>query len=181
MKEGEQIQSIEVMANDGVFKELRQRLRGLISRKRRNYASPRFDTSDVVQESMLQLIDEAADQENTPIGNGLLNKVADGHLAKQLRYHSAAKRSVKKEVAGSDKYVAQFNGEDPCEASIRSELTEKAVNALADFEELPRMIVTLRFFHDATYEQIAQELNVSVYVVKSQLKSALQYLNQQLG
>lgn len=181
MKEGAKIQTSVVMANNGVFSELRRRLRILIRRKRKNYVSPRFDTSDIVQESMLQLIDEVAERGDEPIGNGLLEKVASGHLAKQLRYHNAAKRSVGKEEVRTDFHAQNLNVENPCEVSIRSELTEKALNGLAELDDLPRQIVTRRFFQDATYEQIAEQLNVSVYVVKTQLKTALQYLNSQIG
>ena len=170
------------MGGNNLLDEIRERLRRIIRRNRRNYVSPRFDTSDVVQESMLQLLGDgdSNDDDIAEISNGLLGTVAQGHLAKQLRFHNAAKRSVEREDPASVGPQSYFVGTDPCDASMRAELTEKAINALAELDELHRKVVTLRFFEDATLDQIAERLEINVYTVRSKLAEALQHLNQKL-
>ena len=165
------------------FDRIRYRLRNIIRRKRRNYNSSRFDTSDVLQESLLQILHEVPEEgkDSEEVSQSLLNRIANGHLAKQLRHHYAKKRSVLREDSAAEPDSSAFtNEDDPQLKTLHAETVERLFNSMAQLSELQQKVVHLRFFEGLTYEQIAVCLSIKSHVVRVQLAKALKFLNQQL-
>ncbi|MEM9410392.1 MAG: sigma-70 family RNA polymerase sigma factor [Planctomycetota bacterium] len=165
------------------FDRIRNRLRGIVRRKRRHYKSARFDTSDVLQESLLQLMNDYSDvsDDGSAVSMGLLDRIASGHLAKQLRYHHAKKRSIQREDPSAEVMPEAFaNGTNPEERTVHAEEIEHLFNALAQLDERQQKIVHLRFFEGLTYDQIANRLQIKSHIVRNQLGKALEYLQAQL-
>lgn len=155
-------------------------MRAIIRTSRLNYSSPRFDTSDIIQDSIIQVIGQVQLDEKQPqkVCHSWLRSVTLGHLAKHLRFNNAGKRSVKREK-GRARYVDLENGKsNPASLSADGELIEIIVNSLGELEPLQRQIVSKRFFQHATYEEISQELNISIYSVRAGLLRALEQLRR---
>ena len=81
-------------------------------------------------------------------------------------------------------YLAQLNYEEqhgyPLSSLIEKELDVKIKNCINNLPALTRRIFCLSRFENLKYEEIAQEVNVSVNVVKYHIKSALSHLREEL-
>ncbi len=163
------------------FSVIRKRLRSLIRVNRRNYSSPRFDTSDVVQESMIQVVKELdKSPHREEVSQSWLQKIAFGNFIKHLRFHSAACRATGREE-GKARFATGLNyGTDPSDALSKSEMIQKAVGSLSNLSDQQRQIVCLRFFEEATYDEIAAKLQISVNSVRSGLNAALEFIQAQM-
>ena len=68
----------------------------------------------------------------------------------------------------------------PLSNLIEKELDVKINNCINNLPALTRRIFCLSRFENLKYEEIAQEVNVSVNVVKYHIKSALSHLREEL-
>jgi RNA polymerase sigma-70 factor (ECF subfamily) len=68
----------------------------------------------------------------------------------------------------------------PLSSLIEKELDVKIKNCINNLPALTRRIFCLSRFENLKYEEIAQEVNVSVNVVKYHIKSALSHLREEL-
>lgn len=72
-------------------------------------------------------------------------------------------------------------GQDPLEYIITSELEEKVREAVESLPPRYREAFELSRYHDMKYEEIAQEMGISVNGVKINIKKALEHLREKLG
>jgi RNA polymerase sigma-70 factor (ECF subfamily) len=99
------------------------------------------------------------------VKNGCLNYL--GRLSKQvsLDTHRSADR---------------IDNEHPLEKLLEQELDHRIETCIGALPSLTRRIFTLSRFEDLKYNEIAQQLNISVDVVKYHIKSALNKLREDL-
>lgn len=81
----------------------------------------------------------------------------------------------------SHQEVFQGNSADLIESLLVKELDTKIVQALSQLPELTRSIFELSRFSDLKYHEIAEQLHVSVDVVKYHIKRALNHLRKELS
>ena len=85
-------------SRDNSLARIRERLRGILHRRRRpkSHLQARFDTSDILQESMVQVHEELGkgDRTGTDLPNAWLVRVVDGHESKLIDRHRAGKRDA---------------------------------------------------------------------------------------
>ena len=109
---------------DEMLGSLRTYLSRFLRSSGRHVSNSRFDTSDVIQESLIQIWSEcqqscfASNDESLPrdatgdkpvqsFSFARLRRIALGHLSKQFRFHGAAKRAVRRESGVSPSSVLE--------------------------------------------------------------------------
>ena len=167
---------------DEMLMRIRERMRRILKRNRPNYRSARFDTSDVLQDSIAQVARQSRDDEGRarPVSEKWLRSVALGHLAKHLRFHKAGKRSVSHEMDQARYRSLDRSTLDPANQIARRELVEKMLRSLTELDPQQRQIVTLRVFEHLTYGEIADRMNIGIHLVRSGLSHSLKRLRNQV-
>lgn len=165
--------------NNVLNESVRNRVRNSV-RKHKGHPNPRFDTSDIVQDVMIQLWRDIK-------RNGLdeflvkdieLNRISHGHTTKQYRMHLALKRSFGREREFADEVSMPIA--DPAE--IVQENEDKAA-ILDQFEKLDRVqkfILYQRFFNDASFAEIGVQLNRDHQWVRRQYIRSIKDIKQGL-
>jgi len=123
-----------------------------------NMVRSRFDTSDIVQESMLQIWMQLGDQDiaSLELTRGLLAVIAKGHARKQMRFHTAQKRSVARERKIDRPSLNRDPG--PLEQADVREQIGMMLKALNHIHPVRQLIIFRRFFDDASYQEVADEI-----------------------
>lgn len=141
-----------------VLHQIRCEIRKAVKQSGLTMVRARFDTSDIVQESMLQIwkqLDES-DIDDLEFTHGLLAVIAKGHAHKQVRFHTAKKRSVSREASGNNPTPTRES--NPLDNAAISEEVGLMLNAMSYIHPVRQLIIFRRFFDDASYQQIADEV-----------------------
>ncbi|MBC2593264.1 sigma-70 family RNA polymerase sigma factor [Ruficoccus amylovorans] len=77
--------------------------------------------------------------------------------------------------------VLPAEGEDPGEATLTQEFVDRVSSCMQQLNEKHREILVLRNVHNLSYEEIAEELRISVGTVKSRIARARESLREQMG
>ena len=77
--------------------------------------------------------------------------------------------------------ILPAEGEDPSEATLTQEFVDRVSSCMQDLNEKHREILILRNVHNLSYEEIAEELRISVGTVKSRIARARESLREQMG
>lgn len=181
---------------DDLLRGLRKYLSRFLRNSGRHVSNSRFDTSDVIQESLIQIWSECqqdcSTEQNDPMSQNSdgttslqtvsfarLRRIALGHLSKQFRFHGAAKRSVRREsqLASSSLLQDGQTASDICE--IRELYAAFMVN-LNLLDGTKQIVVYRRMFKDESYSAIAKELGMTVYAVRTEYKNAIQQLKVEI-
>ncbi len=72
-------------------------------------------------------------------------------------------------------------GENPGKAAITQEFVERVSSCMHELSPRHKEILTLRNIHNLSYEEIAEELSISVGTVKSRIARARESLRDKLG
>lgn len=78
-----------------------------------------------------------------------------------------------------EKYI--MSGDYPLGTLLEHELEDKVHGAISRLPEVYKIVFLKSRFEDKTYEEIAQELKISINTVKYHIKSALALLQEDLG
>lgn len=157
---------------ESVLNEIRKEIRSAVKQSGLGMVRSRFDTSDIVQESMLQIWRKLGDDDvaNLEFTRGLLAVIAKGHAKKQLRFHTAKKRSISREKTASN--PSPTREPDPLENADIREQIGLMLNALNFIHPIRQLIIFRRFFDDASYQDIADEICRPKEWVRQQCLSA---------
>ena len=182
---------------DEMLGSLRNYLSRFLRSSGRHVSNSRFDTSDVIQESLIQIWSECQqscltnNDESLPryaTGGNLpgqsfsfarLRRIALGHLSKQFRFHGAAKRAVRRESGLSSSSVLEddLGSSEICE--LRELYAEFMVN-LNLLEDIPQAVVFRRIFKDESFRTISKELDMTIYAVRTIYQKAIGQLKSKL-
>lgn len=77
--------------------------------------------------------------------------------------------------------ILPAEGEDPGEATLTQEFLQEVTAKMQDLNPKHREILELRNVYNLSYEEIAEELNISVGTVKSRIARARDSLREKLG
>lgn len=77
--------------------------------------------------------------------------------------------------------ILPAEGEDPQEASVTQELVDRVAECMPQLNEKHREILILRNVRNLSYEEIADQLEISVGTVKSRIARARESLRAKLG
>ena len=147
--------------------------------RNRSRAAARFDTSDIVQESELQIWRDklaSSKSESEPVDPALVATIAKGTIAKKLRFHNAHKRSV--DLEQPLEYEVTSSTMTPDEEMEIHETGNQLLAAINQLCEQERTVIFNRFFRYKTLTQIAEDLELSRQKVKTRYKQAIQSLRK---
>lgn len=145
---------------NSLMEELRAKVKALATSNSRGSVNPRYDSSDVTQNSLLQVLRKQLPESSVvEVNQSWLTHVVKGHLAKLHRFHSAAKRSPEREelFAGSK----ALTGERPDEIVEQQELAVQVFQALDCLEKLERHVLLEHFCHGTSLAEIARDAGIS--------------------
>ena len=165
---------------DVFFTKIRSKLRAILQQRRNSEIKTRFDESDVVQESVLQIwkqIDAGSLRESN-VNTGLLKTIVAGHYCKLVRFHLSAKRNVNAESSFAEHAPLGSPNSAPIDIAEQVELLMKGVETL---DPLDQQIVLGRFIDGRTIVDLSEEHNLSVYLVKKHLTDATASLQRFVG
>ena len=161
-----------------IVRSQRERIRRVI--QNRNFAGTksRFDTSDVIQETELQIWLSSRNRESSEptIAQALLATMARGNLAKKQRMHRAAKRDASREQPITD--CVKPDARDPLDQVALSEQVDRMLRAMNLLNEEERLILFRRYFCHSTFLEIADELEMTRQKVETRLERSLRNLKQ---
>ncbi len=190
---------------------VRERIRRLIHRNSPRCSNSRFDTSDVVQEALIQtwlekgkhhvdsvpgspdgkqdeplqtsteLANEDHDKDRRKVSNVWLNIVSKGHLAKAFRHHFAGKRSLNKETTPDKNHDSESRAAGPVQQAEENEMTRLVLLAINDLDDLQRAIIRKRCFGGQSVTAVSAELGITEYRVKAETRAALAQLEESLN
>lgn len=166
---------------DDLWEKLLGRIRPAVRGQNRRY-SARFQTSDVLQESAVQIIGEVekSDSEDFDPPQAWLNKVGRGHAAKLRDHHGAQKRSTRRE-SPVDANPGIAGGAAPDEIVERRELASRVVLCLAQLDADQRTIIDLHFTKQHSFAEIARQMERPPDWVRRQYKKAIASLRTLIG
>ena len=158
---------------DAILCDCRERMRKAVAGRNRSMQS-RFNTSDVLQEGIIQLLQKFNKEKKAPeITQSYLNRVASGHATKLRRQHTAKQRDVKAE---SDRPEAGASHDgDTLEVEQSHSVL---VRCLGELDPMERDIVDRRVFQRMSFNAIAEQLQLSESGVRRKYQSSLKKLKQ---
>lgn len=159
--------------------ELRKTLRTLAKNRVSSALHARFDSSDVAQESFIQIWKQISESEMAKLDAAWLRCVVRGHAAKQVRFHGAAKRNVGQEKV--DVKIPPTKTKGPVEEVIRQEEQLLLIHAFAKLEEKQKELLVMHFFKGKTYAAIAKHRGISFHLAKQSVNDAIRALQKEVA
>lgn len=157
---------------DSVLEKLKTTIRG----QRLTTSRSRFCTSDIVQESAIQVWQQATN-DKVPleqINTAWIKTVAFGHFCKLHRFHLAAKRSTKSEAGTT--HSATTKSLSPSEQVVIKEDAMTLLSAIEKLNAFDAQIVVGKFYEDKSLSEIARDLGVTRYQVEKRYVAVLKEL-----
>lgn len=174
---------------DDLLQQYRPRLLRMVAMRMDHRVAGRFDPSDVVQETLIEVtrrLDEYSRNRTVPF-YVWLRQVAIDRLLDLYRRHLRTKtRSVLREsptwTEVSSQFSERFVGSDtnPCERLSRQEIRLQVNEGLRNLKSDDRELLLMRYSEQKSVPEIAAVLNVHINAVKSRLRRALERLHDQL-
>jgi RNA polymerase sigma-70 factor (ECF subfamily) len=164
----------------------------LARRQLQGSASPRFDASDLVQQTLLEAHRQrddfrgATDAECAAwLRQILAHNLADADRAVHRDKRDVGReRSLEAELANSSAALAGFLAADQSSPSQHVDRQEEALrlaNALAQLPDAQREALVLQYWHGLTVAQIGERLERTPVAVAGLLKRGLRRLRELLG
>ena len=72
-------------------------------------------------------------------------------------------------------------GESPAEAAVTQEFMDRVTECMSGLNEMHREVLLLRNVHNLSYEEIADQLEISIGTVKSRIARARESLRELMG
>lgn len=144
--------------------------------------SRHFDTSDVVQESMLQLVAATGEADGTPIRTGAyLKRVAMGQISNLSRHFSAQKRCPPRSAMRVPESVVRAEQLDPAREAQHQEELLRMLRAMSQLDKDDEQMIYLRYFDGKTLSEISAETGATMDVVRTRLTNSLKVLKIKLS
>ncbi len=162
-----------------ILTRIRQGLYAKIDTPRNTVFSGRYDTSDVKQEILIQIWQEAelVGIENVPLTNAWLRSVCHGHQCKFKKHHAARKRSVTQEQQPAANICHQDN---PASQAENREEVSRALLAVSTLNDKQRAILRFRIFEQMSFVEISNRIDLPEQAVRRQYYQLLKQLKQYL-
>ena len=150
------------MADENNEDRRRERIRKVVQNRNSSHSASRFDTSDIIQETELQLWQNGHDtlsDDLTDVDQALLASIAKGHLNKSIRNHRAQKRDASKDQPINQEVVS--NQREPHEEVSYQEQANRLLSAINQLDTVERDILFLHYFCGDSFVEIGQQLDLT--------------------
>ena len=152
---------------------IRERLRRWVrqNRRPRSRLQARFDTSDILQESMVQVHQEL-EKGRTPsdLPDAWLKRVANGNESKLIERHRAQKRSVSRVEPVTDRLLDSAQTPDE-----QAQAKEDIAGIIFSIQSLPpkaRQILHRRIVLSESFPEIARQMGLAEHQVRRAFHAA---------
>jgi RNA polymerase sigma-70 factor, ECF subfamily len=199
--EGAETQTLLSLAKEGdagaagrLLERHREAIRRMVSMRMDRAIARRVDSSDIVQEALLEAHRRLADYLKSPAlpFHLWLRQIAHDHLiAAHRRHRVAGKRSVEREQhlppqrpdRSSLELLAQLQAEGltPAAAAIREELAQRFEAAMHELEDDDREVILMRHHEHLSNGEVAQALGLTQPAASMRYLRAVRRLRALLG
>lgn len=163
------------------FQILRRRVYSAARLEKKGIPNPRYDTSDIAQESILQLLKERKRRGDLTVNQSYLSQVGSGNAKRMLRTQLAQKRSLGAEQNGVQLNEFPQADSDPALNVIQQERFLNVIKAISMLSADQQLVVYRRFFDQLPFTEIASELEVTYDTVRGLYQQATKRLRQILA
>jgi len=164
------------------FRFLRRRVYSAAKFAKRGNSNARFDTSDIAQESLVQLLKEmqvnGLDAE--AVNERYLQTVGRGTTYRMIRDNLAQCRSMASEASSAEFTQLPCHDDDPQQNAEDQEVALNLIKAIGQLNADHQLIIFRRFFDQHSFTDIANELKVSFDVVRHKYDVAIAQLRKLL-
>lgn len=159
----------------------RNRMREAVRKLKGSKPSSRFDTSDIVQEGMMQMVQQFDSfRGNTEAEfDAWIKKIAKGHTLNVSRFHRAKKRDVTSEVTDQAGVLGSSDQSPPEEAS-RREMLERLAQAIQKLDDREQTVVMYHMFEELSFAKIGESVGASAATAKRVYDRAIEKLSREL-
>lgn len=167
-------------------KKRREKIRKVTENRIHSGARGRIDTSDIISQTELSLLLSGHDRclsEYSESDDQLINHVAKRTLAKVMRFQGQQKRDyrVEERVPNGSPAAATSVQEDSQIIAERRELFARINLEIQRMGEVYYRIYHLRFFCDATLQEICKDVNLSRRKLDTHLQTIYRRVRHCLG
>ncbi len=141
----------------------------------------REDTSDIVQESMIQVwqnLEQLGNGSAIKKKAGIIKRIARGHAAKANRKHHAKKRAVRNTERSLNEPASRSTG--PAKLAENNEQILMVMKALQKIDTNCQQVLFLTYFQNMSIAEISRELNESYKVIRTRYYNSIESLKQAL-
>ena len=158
----------------------RERIRAVVRKLKQSKLSSRLDTSDLVQEGMLQAYQQLDSFRGTTEQefDAWVKCVAAGAAANANRFHYAKKRSINSEILPLA--VPESDQPSPAETAEQNEVLTKLAAEIQELSDRERTVVLLYIFEDRTFEEIGEKVGCTATTASRVFNRAIQTLGRLL-
>jgi RNA polymerase sigma-70 factor (ECF subfamily) len=156
----------------------RERIRAVVCKLKHSKLSSRMDTSDLVQEGMLQVFQQLDSFRGTTEQefDAWVKRIAAGTAANANRFHYAQKRSINNEIL--DPTIPESDQPSPAETAEQSEVLTKLAAGIHKLDDRKRTVVLLYIFEGKTFEEIGEKVGCTAPTVSRVFNKAIQTLGR---
>ena len=168
--------------NDSFYVRVRSQIRNSVQRNKGRTVAARFDTSDVIQEAMIQVWNDIEKSELSDVifPEALINCIGRGHSAKMTRFHSAAKRSVAREKLAVPEHHFSRDSSPSSEVE-KVEAVSLIRDAIRQLAPIQKYVLYRRVFEDATFFEIGNDLDYSSQKTRRVYYRAIRKVQSMIG
>ncbi len=157
---------------------VRRSIQGKINPKYRR----RYRTSDVVQESAIQLIRElTSEPEVRPVTQAWLSTIAKGNSARLANSHSAQCRTVLRSEYHSADRLEQTKAANPLQDSANREVLKALLSHIESLDEIERQIVDYHYRQGQSLNSIGKTLGFTGKQMQRQHRAIIQKLKSKMN
>ena len=158
----------------------RTKLRAAVRKLKERRLGSRIDTSDLVQDAMLQVWKDIGSFRGTTEQefDAWIKSIAAGHARNASRRHHAKKRDIGTEVPGVTAFLSK--GSTPSDIVEQSESYQRMARAIEQLESRKQFVVLQHAFERRTFIDIGKDLDRTAETVSRIFEESLLELKRLL-
>ena len=130
---------------------------------------------EMVQQTFITIWEKRGGIDITTSVKAYLYRAVRNACLNEIKHRKVKEKYIKSEQTGSDRYI-----EPSDQSTLHLELEEKILAAIDTLPQQCRLIFQLSRFEELKYQEIADQLNLSVKTVENQMGKALKIMREQL-
>ncbi len=159
---------------------MRRQAEGLLGQRLR----ARMDGSDIVQDVHIRAFEHFHQFHGDSVARlrGWVEEILRNVITDCRRRHGAGKRDAGREEGGGDLGShLEGHGTTPSQGAMRIENQARLIEALQRLPEKYRLVLQLRFYDGLPFEEVAQQVGVTVGNARVLMVRAIERLKKELG
>ncbi len=154
-------------------------MRAAVRRLKRDRATSRFDTSDIVQEGMLQLVQGVNSFRGTTEAefDAWVRQIARGHTLNADRHQRAKCRDICNEIEGIS-HAMSGQQSTPDEELTKAETLDQLSLAIQQLDDRQQTVILSHIFERMSFSAIAEKVGCSTSTASREYDRAITVLAQ---